>query len=249
MHRFYLPPEQCRDLSLRLIGQEAHHGLRVLRVRRGEQITVLDGAGSQLLCEVCRLTRDAMDLVVRQRETIPPLPYELTLVQALPKGKLMDAIVQKATELGTSRIVPLLSERVVAQLDNEKLKDKAKHWRSVAIEALKQCGSAWLPQIEAPATFAAFIGRGDSFDLSLIASLEPDSRHPRKLFESFESQHGRRPQSICVWVGPEGDFTASEMIAARCAGVFPITLGRLVLRCETAATYCLSILNYELRVT
>lgn len=248
MHRFYLSPEQCGGSSLLLTGREAHHGLRVLRLRKGDPVVVLDGAGSRFIGVVSALMRDALRLDIHQREVIPPLPYQLTLVQSLPKGKLIDSVIQKATELGVFRIVPLLSERVVTHINDDKIEEKTDHWRTVAIEAIKQCGSAWLPHIEAPVTPQAFLARQEVFDLSLIASLEGDSVHPREHFRAFERQHGRRPRSICVWVGPEGDFTSAEIAAVKSAGAFPITLGKLVLRCETAAVYCLSIVNYELGI-
>ena len=114
MHRFYLPPEQGNDLSLRLEAREAHHGLQVLRLRPSEKVVVLDGAGHEYLCEVGQAERRTIHLTVRHKNTVPRLPYEITLVQGLPKGKLFESIVQKATELGVARIVPLLSERVSA---------------------------------------------------------------------------------------------------------------------------------------
>jgi 16S rRNA (uracil1498-N3)-methyltransferase len=168
-------------------------------------------------------------------------------VQAIPKGRIIESIIQKAAELGAARIVPLLSERVVAQLDEESAESKAEKWRQTAVEAIKQCGSAWLPQVDLPVTPKAFLARGETFDLSLIGSLQNDGRHPRNYVESFCTNHGRLPQSVCVWVGPEGDFTPAELIAAKSAGALPITLGRLVLRSETAAVYCLAVLNYELQ--
>ena len=143
--------------------------------------------------------------------------------------------------------MPLLSERVVAHLDEESAGDRAEKWRLVAIEAIKQCGSAWLPQIDVPLSPKAFLARGEKFDLPLIASLQPDSRHPRELFKQYFAERKRLPQTVCVWVGPEGDFTPAEMSAVKSAGALPITLGRLVLRSETAAVYCLSVLNYELQ--
>ena len=247
MHRFYLPPTQCHDSFLTLSEAEAHHGLRVLRLRRGERAVVLDGAGHEFLCEVREMTREVIQLAVVQKNFIPALPYELVLVQAIPKAKLIETIIQKATELGVSRVVPLLSERVVIQLDEAAAEERVEKWRLVAIEASKQCGSAWLPQIEAPLSPKAFLARGDKFDLPLIASLQSDSRHPREMFKRFYGERGRMPQSVCVWVGPEGDFTPAEVGAAKSAGALPITLGRLVLRSETAAIYCLSVLNYELQ--
>jgi 16S rRNA (uracil1498-N3)-methyltransferase len=101
--------------------------------------------------------------------------------------------------------------------------------------------------VEAPVTPSRFLARGESFELPLIASLESSSRPPRECFRTFQATHNRMPRSVCVWVGPEGDFTAAETEAIKSHGVVPITLGRLILRVETAAIYCLSVLNYELQ--
>jgi 16S rRNA (uracil1498-N3)-methyltransferase len=247
MHRFYLPPEQCRDASFLLTSREAHHALRVVRVRRGERVTVVDGAGCEFLCEVRECVRDIVRLAVVERRCQPAPPSQVTLLQAVPKGKTMEVIIQKATELGTFRIVPLLSERVVAHLHDEDAAHKAGKWRSVAVEAIKQCGSAWLPKVEAPMTLDQFFARKEDFELPLIASLASASRPAREYFRTFHAQHGRPPRSVCVWIGPEGDFTPVETAAIESHGALPITLGRLVLRAETAAIYCLSILNYELQ--
>src|SRR5215831_18218739 len=134
MHRFYLPPENCKGDEFFLTGSEAHHALHVVRVRRGQSITVLDGAGHQFLCDVQQSDRDKIRLCIRERKSAAPLPYRITLSQALPKGKLFEAIVQKATELGAARIVPLISERVVVHLNKHEAARKAAKWQSVAIE-------------------------------------------------------------------------------------------------------------------
>jgi 16S rRNA (uracil1498-N3)-methyltransferase len=247
MHRFYLPPEQCRDASLFLTGREAHHARDVVRLRRGERVGVVDGMGHEFLCEVQESTRDKVRLAVVEKLFQPGLPSQVTLLQAVPKGNLIDAIIQKATELGTFRIVPLLSERVVARFDDKEGVLKAEKWRLVAREAIKQCGSAWVPAVELPVTPNQFLARKERFELALIASLESGSRPAREYFRAFEVEHHRMPKSVCVWIGPEGDFTPAETEAIKSHGVLPITLGRLVLRVETAATYCLSVLNYELQ--
>jgi len=246
MHRFYLPPEQCRDTSLLLTGREAHHALHVLRVQQRERVTVLDGAGHEFLCEVQDAKCQALQLVVVGKKTASPVPCPITLLQAIPKGKLFESIIQKATELGASRIVPILSERVVSKLDPEDATSKTDKWRQIAIEAIKQCGSPWLPQVEPPLTPAQFVSRGEKFDLPFVAALEGERRHPREYFREFFATHKRVPASTCGWIGPEGDFTPEEMNRIKGEGALPITLGPLVLRAETAATYSLSILNYEL---
>jgi 16S rRNA (uracil1498-N3)-methyltransferase len=246
MHRFYLPPHEARGDSLALTGREAHHALHVLRVRRDDKVTVLDGIGGKLLCQVLNCARDRVELVVSHRELAPPLPWQITLLQAVPKGKIIESLIQKATELGVARIVPLLSERVAIRLADESASQKSGKWRGIAIEAIKQCGLAWLPKVEPPISPADFLARQEKFDLSLIASLQPGSRHAREYFSAFRKRHNRSPDTVCVWVGPEGDFTPAEVAAAESVGTQPITLGPLVLRSETAAIYCLSILNYEL---
>lgn len=245
MHRFYLPPDQCRSAVLHLTGREAHHALHVLRVLEGEKVTVLDGAGQELICQAGKANREAVQLNVVEKTFHPALPCRTTLLQAIPKGKLFESIVQKATELGAFRIVPILSERVVSRLDDKEAAHKTDKWRQVAIEAIKQCGSPWLPQVELPVTPAKFISRGETFDLPLVAALDGERRHPRECFVNFQAQHNHMPATVCIWVGPEGDFTPDELQHIKGTGACPVTLGPLVLRAETAATYCLSVLNYE----
>jgi len=246
MHRFYLPPDQCREGTLFLGGSEAHHARHVVRVQRGERVTVLDGEGGEFLCELRDYDRDKVRLTVGERRSHPRPACQVTLIQALPKGKIIESIIQKATELGAARIVPLLSERVVTQLDEEDATRKALKLQLVAIEAIKQCGACWLPKIEMPVAPEEFLARREPCELPLIASLQPGSRPAREYFSAFQAQHHRKPQTACVWIGPEGDFTPAEVSAIRSSGAQPITLGRLVLRVETAAIYCLSILHYEL---
>ncbi len=246
MHRFYLPPQTCAVEHFRLDGREAHHALNVLRLRNGETVSILDGAGHEFLCTVENPSRQGVSLTVGSQHFVPPLPCQITLIQALPKGKIMDAIIQKAVELGAWRVAPILSERVVSQLDGDGAELKREKWRQVAIEAIKQCGAAWLPAVDAPLSVEQFLARKDAFDLIMVGSLQRERRHPRQCLADFQSAHGRPPQSIGVWIGPEGDFTPAELAHIQAAGAQPISLGRLVLRVENAAIYCLSILNYEL---
>jgi 16S rRNA (uracil1498-N3)-methyltransferase len=247
MHRFYLPPDNCRGNSLRLHGREAHHALHVLRLQHGERVTVLDGAGHEFLCDVESAARDSLVLAVREKKFTPAPPCPITLLVAVPKGKIIEDIIQKAVELGAHRIVPLLTARVVTQLDGAGAEGKREKWQQVAIEAIKQCGATWLPKVDAPQTITEFLAQGEQIELSLVGSLQTARRHPREWIQEFQQQHGRRPHSAGVWIGPEGDFTPAELQAIEAAGAKPITLGALTLRVETAAIYCLAFLNYELR--
>jgi 16S rRNA (uracil1498-N3)-methyltransferase len=247
MHRFYLPPEQCCGNVLQLTGDQAHHAARVLRIQTNERVTVLDGAGHEFPCRVAEISKREARLEVIEKKTVPPLPCQITLLQAIPKGKIIESIIQKATELGAHRIVPLLSERVATKLDGKAAAAKAAQWQQVALEAIKQCGAAWLPRVETPVTPAEFIARKENFDLSLVGALTGERKHPRKYLDEYQSTQDGPPRSISIWIGPEGDFSQEELNLILKSGALPISLGRLVLRVETAAIYCLSFLNYELQ--
>ena len=247
MHRFYLPPSQTLQAILTLTDGEAHHALHVLRMRPGDRVAVLNGVGLEFLCEITETGPRSVTMSVVNKLFIPPLPYKLTLIQAIPKGKTMDLIVQKAAELGADRIVPILSERTVAHLDDDRSSGKVEKWQANAIEAIKQCGSAWLQSIEHPLSPAAYLARAEKSELTFIATLQDNARHPRVHFQTFSEEHKRSPKSVAVWVGPEGDFTPAEVNAVMGGGALPITLGQLILRSETAAIYCLAVLNYELQ--
>src|SRR5258708_5044754 len=211
MHRFYLPPEQCARPVLFLGGREAHHAMRVLRLRDGEQISVLDGVGNEYISQVTGHDRDKLQLKVLRTHQTPAPPCKIRLIQAVPKGKIIESIIQKATELGVSAIVPLLSERVVIELDAKHGAQKVVKWQAIAIEAVKQCGMPWLPKIETPTTPRAFLAGKEHAELSLIGSLQSNSRHPHEFLSAFHAEHRRMPNSIHVWIGPEGDFTGSEV--------------------------------------
>src|ERR1039457_1879481 len=200
MNRFYLPPGHCAGDALRLDGREAHHALHVLRLKRGELVAVLDGIGNEFLCAVENSSANAVTLSVSLRNFTPPLPCSITLLQAVPKGKIIESIIQKAAELGARQIVPLLTERVVTHLDEEDASDKLKKWQQVAIEAIKQCGAAWLPKIEAPMTIEQYLARKEKFDLSLVGSLQKERRHPRECLSGFQAKHKRLPHSVGLWI-------------------------------------------------
>jgi len=247
MHRFYLPPDSCRGEILTLPEREAHHAAHVLRLRRGERISVLDGEGQIIEAEVAEVSRKVLRAIVRGRTLAARPHWRITLAQAIPKGKMMESIIQKATELGVARIVPLLTERVIIHLDEEDAANKEERWQHTAVEALKQSGNPWLSRVSLPVTPAQFLAEKEEFELALIGSLRDDARHSRHYFDRFRERHGRSPSSACLWIGPEGDFTDAEMEAARVGGAQPIDLGPLVLRCETAAIASLAIVNYEMR--
>ena len=158
----------------------------------------------------------------------------------------MDSIVRKATEIGVSRIVPLESERTQVHLDGARSDRKIEKWQTAALEAAKQCGNPWLPEIGPVTPAAAFMDAASGYDLKLIASLQPGAHSLKVALAAFRAAQNRSPKNVLWLVGPEGDFTPAEMSRSSAAGFERISLGPLVLRCETAAVYALSVLSYEL---
>ena len=248
MHRFYIPPEQWNPDALVLTGAEAHHARNVLRLEPSAKVVVFNGQGREITAEIISTESAEIRLRKLSEAETPPLRCRITLGQAIPKGKNMDLIVQKAVEIGAAEIAPLLSDRTVVRLDEESAASKQAKWQTVAIEAAKQCGQNWLPQVQTAKTLAQFFAEPRRFDLQLIGSLQSDALHLKKILAEYSREHGDRPASVLMLVGPEGDFTPAELSLARSHGCQPITLGPVVLRVETASIYCLSILSYELLV-
>src|SRR2546423_2304604 len=246
MHRFYVPADNWNPDALVLSGAEAHHARDVLRLERGDRAVVFNGRGREITAEIVDLTKNELRLRRLQENETPPLRCRITLAQAIPKGKNMDLIVQKAVEIGAAEIAPLISERTIVDLGPKEADQKREKWRQIAIEAAKQCGQNWLPDVHAPQKLKGFFSHAANVDLRLIGSLQPDAVHLRKILGDYREQHGDRPESVLMLVGPEGDFTPAELALAHSNGSLPITLGPIILRVETAAIYCLSVLSYEL---
>jgi 16S rRNA (uracil1498-N3)-methyltransferase len=245
--RFYISPEQWSRKPLMLDDAEGHHCVDVLRLGVGSRVVVFNGRGSQITAEITAIEKGKVYLKELIAAKAEPLRCAITLAQAIPKGKNMDLILQKATELGVAKIVPLISDRTVVHLEEEESNKKQEKWKQVTIEAAKQSGQDRLPEIAGPITPKQFFAEFDRCELSLIASLQNDARSFKRVLANFQEQHGRRAKSVLILVGPEGDFTPAETSWAKSAGCIPVSLGPIVLRTETAAIYSLSVLAYELQ--
>ena len=267
MHRFYIAPEHWNANALVLRESEVHHARDVLRLEPGERVVVFNGRGHEVTAEITKVTREEIPLRKLHEARVPPLRCEITLAQAIPKRKNMDLIVQKAVELGAAQIAPIISDRTVVHLQDKEAVLKQAKWQQVAVEAAKQCGQNWLPTVKMPRKLKEFFAtveagvspatnpgmqptrllpQGRDLDLRLIGSLQSDAVHLKTVLAEYEREHQCRPTSVLICIGPEGDFTPAELNLARSHGCRPITLGPIILRVETAAIYCLSILSYEL---
>jgi 16S rRNA (uracil1498-N3)-methyltransferase len=246
MHRFYIPPENWGARALTLSQGEAHHARDVLRLKRGDRVVVFNGRGREITAEIIEIARDEVQLRKLQENETLPLRCRIVLGQAIPKGKNMELIVQKAVEIGAAEIAPLISERTIVDLEAKETEQKRLKWQQIAIEAAKQSGQNWLPTVQTPRKLKDFFAQQSAHDLRLIGSLQPDAVHLKKILADYVEQHCERPKTVLMMVGPEGDFTPAEVALAKSHGCRPITLGPIILRVETAAIYCLSVLSYEL---
>ena len=243
MPRFYIPPHAWNPDRLALDDGETHHALGVLRMQEGERATVFNGQGAEATVELAGVEKGRVILKKIGAGKSAPLACEIVLGQAIPKGKNMELIVEKAVELGAAAIVPLMSERTIVRVGAGEALAKREKWQRVAVEAAKQCGQNWLPRVHPPQTPKDFFLSGEKFDLMLIASLQPDSRPIKEVLAELG---GKQPRRVLILVGPEGDFTPAEVGLAKSHGCRPVTLGPIILRTETAAIYCLSVLGHEL---
>lgn len=244
--RAYAPAVPAAATEIRLSPEESHHLVAVNRCGRGDPVVAFDGHGREWLTECADPAKHGTVLRVKEARPAAMRAFSITLAQALPKGSTMDDIVRQATEVGALRIVPLLSERTQVHLDGDRADKKVEKWRTTAIEAAKQCGNPWLPEIAPLTKFDAFLATSSGYDLKLVASLHAGPKTLKQALATFTHKHGHPPRKALWLVGPEGDFSPAEMTAAITTGFVPVTLGPLVLRSDTAALYSLSILSNEL---
>jgi 16S rRNA (uracil1498-N3)-methyltransferase len=244
--RAYSPDVPAGAAEIRLSPEESHHLVVVNRCSRGDLVVAFDGRGREWLTECADPAKHGAVLRVKSIRPAATRAFAISLAQALPKGATMDDIVRQATEVGAARIVPLISERTQVHFDGDRADKKVEKWRTTAIEAAKQCGNPWLPEIAPLQKFDTFLPTAGSYDLKLVASLHAGTTSLKQALALHAARHPQTPRHAVWLVGPEGDFSPAEMTAAITAGFMPVTLGPLVLRSDTAALYALSILSNEL---
>jgi 16S rRNA (uracil1498-N3)-methyltransferase len=248
LSRFYIPPPQWQLSSLMLTGDEAKHCAQVMRKEAGQEVVVFNGTGSWARAEITSSGKDRVELRAVEQGESPAPAVGITLFQSIPKGSNMDLIIEKSVELGVNALVPVFSDRTVVRLDGKDAAKKQEKWQRLAVEACKQCGRNWLPQVSVPVSFDAAWRQLPAHDLRLIAAIQEDSRSFKDTLGTVRAQKEKEKiRSVLMAIGPEGDFTPEEYAAARGThGCQPVSLGSIILRVETAAMYCLSVLRHEL---
>lgn len=245
MYHFFVDPGQIGPTDICITGSDVNHIRNVLRMQPGEQITVSSGADEkEYRCEIRTLSEDCiMAHIMWVEEAGTELPSRVSLFQGLPKADKMELVIQKAVELGAYELVPMATRRAVVKLDAKKEAAKRKRWNAISESAAKQSKRRIIPQVKPVMTFREAVDYAAAeYDVCLI---------PYELAEGMEKTreilNGIRPgQSVAVLIGPEGGFEEQEIAYAREKGVLPITLGRRILRTETAGMTVLAALMLQL---
>lgn len=244
MYQFFVEPAQIQGKRIVITGGDVNHIKNVLRMRVGEEIAVSNGIdGREYRCGIVALTEEEIVCELRFiKEDGVELPSKIYLFQGLPKGDKMELIIQKAVELGAYEVVPVAAKRCVVKLDGKKAAAKVDRWQGIAQAAAKQSRRAVVPQIHAVLNMQEAVAYARELEVKIIPyELAEDLERTKQIIEAV--QPGQR---VAVFIGPEGGFEESEIQMALEAGIEPVTLGRRILRTETAGFTVLSWLMYHL---
>ena len=251
MPRFFVCKEQIENDTVTIFGDDAHHISRSLRMAAGEHITVCDMQKKEYECELMAFLPDCVKarvLSVRESDTEPP--YFATVYQALPKGDKLDSIIQKAVECGASAIVTFESERCVARAKEGNEEKKVERRRRIALEAAKQSGRSVLPEISPTVSFSRALELASHADIALFCYEGDGTRPLPEVLESLRATSAKEGEwKVSLVIGSEGGFSQKEAKEACAKGLIPVGLGKRILRTETAASFVLACLVYELELS
>jgi 16S rRNA (uracil1498-N3)-methyltransferase len=240
MPRFYIPNPHIQDGLLKIEGDEVKHIRKVLRLKAGDEILVFDGSGKEFEGTIVEEGRSSVMVKVQGIfSSEGDSSLEVTLAQSLLKGEKMDYLIQKATELGVKEIIPFFSSRSVPLLEKSRRPNRHHRWEKIAVEASKQCGRGVVPKIESLQDYSGMLRAASTDHLRLIL-WEGDGIKLKEVLE----RSGEKTKIFFV-IGPEGGFSPDEVDKAKRAGFVAVTLGKRILRAETASLCLLSILQYE----
>lgn len=243
MYQFFVPPENIQGNRVVITGEDVNHIKNVLRMKEGEEIAVSNGEdGKEYRCGILELGEEILCELRFIKEDDIELPSKITLFQGLPKADKMELIVQKAVELGVYEVVPVSMKRCVVKLDDKKQKSKISRWQSIAEAAAKQSKRSIIPQVHSVMTMKQALAYAKEMDMVLVPyEMADDMAKTREIIESIKPGI-----HIGFFIGPEGGFDEGEIQSAMDEGAVPITLGKRILRTETAGFTVLSILMYHL---
>ena len=247
MHHFFVNPEQVEDGLIRITGSDVNHIKNVLRIRQGEEMLVSDGTGRDYLCQAEEIAGQEVTVrILETEEEGRELPSRIWLFQGLPKSDKMEFIIQKAVELGAAGIVPVSTRNTVVRLDQKKEEAKVKRWQAIAESAAKQSKRSLVPRVSGIMTLKEAFDYVESQGFSV--RLIPYEHEAGMDGTKTELDAAGPGQDIAVFIGPEGGFDEREIELALSKGVRPISLGRRILRTETAGLALLSVLMMRLEV-
>ena len=243
MYHFFVERSQIHPESVTITGPDVNHIKNVLRMKPGEQVLISNGEDRDYLCRLTEISADAVEAeILEEREETTELPAKIWLFQGLPKSDKMELIIQKAVELGACEIIPVATRRSVVKLDKKKEENKVRRWNAIAESAAKQSGRMQIPEVKGVMTLSEAFSYSEGFDINLIPyELEEGMEKTREILGRIKP--GMRAG---IYIGPEGGFDREEVEAAVEKGIHPITLGRRILRTETAGMAALSILMFQL---
>lgn len=243
MHRFFAEPDQIGEKEIVITGADVNHIRNVLRMRADEEVLIADGQGAEYRCKLTDLGENEVRAqILWKLDGNAELASAITLFQGLPKSDKMDLIVQKCVELGVDRIVPVSTKRAVVKLDAKKEQTRLKRWNTISESAAKQSGRGVIPEVSGVMSFEKALEEAKKLDVLLI----PYER-AEHMAETRRVMGEIRPgQSVGIFIGPEGGFEESEVEEAVAAGARAITLGRRILRTETAGLAVMAMLSYLL---
>ena len=243
MHHFFVTPEQVKEGHIRIEGSDVNHMKNVLRMKLGEELHISDGNNKKYLCEIASMSADSVCAIIKEElASDTELPSKIYLFQGLPKSDKMELIVQKAVELGVYEIVPVATKRAVVKLDDKKAEKKVERWNSISESGAKQSGRNLIPKVKSVMSYKEAMQYAKNLDVILIPyELAEGMSETRQVVEAI-----RPGQSVGIFIGPEGGFETAEVEYAITQGAKVITLGKRILRTETAGLTTLSILMYHL---
>jgi len=239
--RCFVPSESWSENSVILSPDESHYVLNVHRAKAGQRVTLFDGAGKIGDGEIVETARHKVRVQVLTEKYTGRAQPVLWLGQALAKGQKMDLVIQKATELGVARIIPMTTERAVVQVEGMRAERKVNHWRSVARNAVRQCQAAWQPEVTDVHSLDAFLNSSRRSTFIIFGDFGEDAKPLPELFGRCRDVDA---ETVAVLIGPEGGFADGEAESLRGAGAHPADFGETVLRAETAALYAAGCFRY-----